>query len=58
MGKTKKPEEKAITKSITILPRHQQYIEDGSINLSHFVQKKIDEEIGKKEPEKKKGAKK
>ena len=45
MPKTKKNEDKAIAKSITLLPRHQKFIEDRSINLSKFVQKKLDEEI-------------
>lgn len=45
MNKTKVPAEKAVTKSITILPRHQQFIEENTIKLSKFVQKKIDEEI-------------
>ena len=48
MGKTKKSDEKAITKSITILPRHQQFIEENTLNFSKFIQKKIDEEIEKK----------
>lgn len=45
MPKTKKDDEKAIAKSITILPYQQAFIEDKSINLSKFVQKKLDEEI-------------
>jgi hypothetical protein len=53
MGKSKKPDEKAITKSITILPRHEEYIKDTFLNLSKFIQSKLDEEIAKK-----KGAKK
>ncbi len=53
MGKTKKPEDKAITKSITILPRHEEYIQSNFINLSKFVQGKIDEEINKKKGVKK-----
>ena len=48
MGKIKKNNEKAITKAITILPRHQQYIQENAINLSKFVQMRIDEEIVKK----------
>jgi hypothetical protein len=54
MAKANKDEDKAIPKSITLLPRHQKFIEDRSINLSKFVQKKIDEEIeatGWKEPD-------
>lgn len=47
MGKTKPTSEKAIQKAITILPHHQEYIEERSLNLSKFVQKKIDEEIAK-----------
>jgi hypothetical protein len=49
MPKPKKPEEeRAIRKSITVLPHHQQHIEEQTLNLSKFVQKKIDEEIEKK----------
>ena len=54
MPKAKKDEERAIPKSITISPRHQKFLDDRSINLSKFVQKKIDEEIETtnwKEPE-------
>jgi hypothetical protein len=54
MSKTKKDEERAIPKSITISLRHQKFLDDRSINLSKFVQKKIDEEIEAtnwKEPE-------
>lgn len=50
----KTDEERAIPKSITIMPRHQKFIEDKSINLSKFLQKKLDEEIelqGWKEPQ-------
>jgi hypothetical protein len=50
----KKDDERAIPKSITIFPRHQRFLDDRSINLSKFVQKKIDEEIDAtnwKEPE-------
>ncbi len=36
---------RAIAKSITILPRHQRFIEARSINLSKFVQKKLEEEM-------------
>lgn len=53
MGKTKKEEDKAVKKTITILPEQAKYIDDNYINLSHFVQDKIQEEINKK-----KGAKK
>ncbi len=45
MPKTKKDDDRAIPKSITISPRHQRFLDDRSINLSKFVQKKIDEEI-------------
>lgn len=45
MGKVKKVEERAIPKSITLTARHQRFIEARSINLSKFVQKKLDEEI-------------
>lgn len=46
MVKAKKTEEKgAIPKSITITIKHQHFIEARSINLSKFVQKKLDEEI-------------
>jgi len=48
MGKTKKPEDKAIPKTITVSPRHQQFIEENSLNLSKFVQRKLDEEIEKR----------
>ncbi len=45
MKKGQKKDEPAVPKSITILPRHQRFIEDRSINLSKFVQKKLEEEI-------------
>ena len=45
MGTQKKPIEKAVPKTITLLPKHQQFIEAKSINLSRFVQKALDEEI-------------
>ncbi len=48
MVKAKNPQkvdERAIAKSITILPRHQRFIDARSINLSKFVQKKLEEEI-------------
>lgn len=48
MSKTKEPKERAIKKTITIFPRHQQFVDDNTLNLSKFVQKKIDEELGKK----------
>lgn len=54
MKKEQKKDELAVPKSITILPSHQKFIEDRSINLSKFVQKKLEEEIeaqGWKEPE-------
>jgi hypothetical protein len=38
-------DENAVAKSITILPKHQRFIEARSLNLSKFVQKKLDEEI-------------
>jgi hypothetical protein len=48
MSKHKPQKERAIKKTITVLPHHQQYIEEQTLNLSKFVQKKIDEEIEKK----------
>jgi hypothetical protein len=48
MSKHKPQEERAIKKTITVLLHHQQHIEEQSLNLSKFVQKKIDEEIEKK----------
>ena len=45
MGKQKKPIEKAVPKTITLLPKHAKFIEAKSINLSRFVQKALDEEI-------------
>jgi hypothetical protein len=49
MSKPKKPEnERAIKKTITVMPHHQRHIEENTLNLSKFVQKKIDEEIDKK----------
>lgn len=45
MGKAKKEESGVVPKSVTILPKHQRFIEDRSINLSKFLQKKLDEEI-------------
>ena len=44
MSKQEK-EEGAVPKSITITARHQKFIEDRSLNLSKFIQKKLDEEI-------------
>lgn len=41
------PKEKAFLKAITIFPRHQRFLEEKSINLSRFVQKKLDEEARK-----------
>ena len=38
-----------IPKNITLRDEHQEWIEANSINLSRFVQKKIDEEIAKNE---------
>jgi hypothetical protein len=48
MSKPKKQEERAIRKTITVFPHHQRHIEEQTLNLSKFVQKKIDEEIEKK----------
>ncbi len=45
MGLKKKEEDKAVKKNITILPKQVKYIDDNYINLSHFVQGKIDEEM-------------
>lgn len=46
MGNTKKQEKEiAIPKTITLMPKHQKFIEAKSINLSRFVQKALDEEI-------------
>lgn len=45
MVKPKKSSENAIPKTITLFPKHVRYIEEKSINLSKFVQKKIEEEI-------------
>ncbi len=36
------------TKTITITDKHEKWIIDKSINLSRFVQKKLDEEENKK----------
>lgn len=46
-GKQDNQEDKAVPKSITITARQQRFIEDKSINLSKFIQKKLDEEIEK-----------
>jgi len=48
MPKHKPEEQRAIKKTITVMPHHQQHIEENTLNLSKFVQKKIDEEIAKK----------
>lgn len=48
MSKPKKQEEKAIKKTITVMPHHQRHIEEQTLNLSKFVQKKIDEESERK----------
>ncbi len=45
MGKARKPIETAIPKTITLMPKHQRFIEAKSINLSRFVQKALDDEI-------------
>lgn len=54
MEKRKKEGEYHIKKNITITPEQEQYLSENYINLSHFVQGKLQEEISKK---KKKGAK-
>ena len=36
-----------IHKTITIEQKHEDWIKDNSINLSRYVQKKIDEELKK-----------
>ncbi len=41
----KQAKETAIPKTITLLPKHQKFIEAKSINLSRFVQKALDNEI-------------
>lgn len=48
MAKRKKEEDKAVKKTITIMPEQEKYIDENYINLSHFVQGKIDEEMKKK----------
>ncbi len=45
MKKGEKKEESAVHKSIPITSRHQKFIDDRSLNLSKFVQKKLDGEI-------------
>lgn len=49
MGNTKKQskenDDKAIPKTITLLPKHAKFIDAKSINLSRFVQKALDQEI-------------
>lgn len=46
MGKAKKEDKAtAIPKTITLMPKHQKFIEAKSINLSRFVQKALDAEI-------------
>ncbi len=45
MGKPKKPIETAIPKTITLMPRHQRFIDAKSINLSRFVQKALEQEM-------------
>ena len=45
MSKQEKQDDKAIPKSITITVKQQRFIEDRSLNLSKFIQKKLDEEI-------------
>lgn len=39
--------EKYIRKTITIKENQDKYVQDKSINLSRFVQKKLDEEMKK-----------
>ncbi len=48
MGKMKDSKERAVVKSITILPEQQSFIDEEALNLSRFVQKKLEEEIKKK----------
>ena len=54
MEKRKKEGEYHVKKNITITPEQEKYLLDNYINLSHFVQGKIQEELNKK---KKEGAK-
>ena len=37
------PKEEYVRKNITITKKKEKYVRDNSINLSRFVQKKIDE---------------
>ena len=37
------PKEEYVRKNITITKKQEKYVRDNSINLSRFVQKKIDE---------------
>ena len=55
MGKTKKPEERVVVKSVSILPEQEEYVQTHFLNLSKFLQSKLAELI---DSEKKKGAKK
>jgi hypothetical protein len=54
MGKIKKPEEKVVIKSVSILPEQEEYIQAHFLNLSKFLQSKLAELI---ESEKKGGKK-
>jgi len=45
MGKPKKDVERAIAKTITLMPKHQRFIAAKSINLSRFVQKALEDEM-------------
>lgn len=47
MGKTKKPEQKVVVKSVSILPEQEAYIQSHFLNLSKFLQSKLAEEIQK-----------
>jgi hypothetical protein len=41
------PKTEYVRKNITITKQQEKYIQDSAINLSRFVQKKIDENIKK-----------
>lgn len=45
MAKHEKHVEHAVPKTITLFPMHIRFIEEKSINLSKFIQKKLEEEI-------------
>lgn len=53
MGKAKKPEDKVIVKSVSILPEHEEYIKTHFLNLSKFLQSKISELIEQEKKTKK-----